>query len=219
MKAMILAAGLGKRFAPITDTLPKPLIKVKGRCLIDYHIERIAQAGIGQVIINIYHLGDMIRNHVSSSDNYGMQIIYSDERPELLNTGGGIVNALPLLGDDNFVVINADVFTDYAIQNVTLERQAHLILVDNPNHGHGDFYLQDRQVRLSGDRMLTFSGISYYTPSFFEDLKEKRFSLVDALRTKINESAVSGEYYAGLWTDVGTQERLIELEKHLSNRQ
>ena len=145
--------------------------------------------------------------------------VYTDEGEQLLNTGGGIVNALPHLSDDCFVVINADVFTDYTIESMSLSnRSAHLIMVDNPSYySNGDFYLDKTQVRLSGGQSLTFSGISYYTPSFFDQQTATHFSLVDLLKRKITQGLVSGTHYHGMWIDIGTVQRLTRLQQSYEN--
>jgi MurNAc alpha-1-phosphate uridylyltransferase len=220
MKAMILAAGRGERLRPHTDITPKPLIQVGRHRLIEYHLLNLARAGIGDVVINISWLADQIRDALGDGSNYSLNIIYSDEGEEALETAGGIINAMPHLGDSPFIVINGDIWCDYdlsALTNRKLEHEAHLVLVKNPEHNpNGDFALDNGLIKNSGDDMLTFSGIGLYKPSFFEGIKPGKKALAPILRKKSEENKVSGEIYNGEWVDIGTIERLAQLRSYLS---
>lgn len=215
MKAMILAAGRGERMRPLTDTLPKPLVTVNDKPLIAYHIERLVAAGIVDIIINHAHLGEKIEAALGDGAQWGANIIYSPEPEGGLETAGGIVQALPLLGDKPFIVVNGDVWTDYdfsLLASLTLnECLAHLVLVDNPeHHPTGDFYLSSQaKVEEQGDsEALTFSGISVLHPHLFNGVSAGRSRLAPLFREAMLQHKVSGEYYAGDWRDIGTLERL-----------
>ncbi len=215
MKAMILAAGRGERMRPLTDHTPKPLLRVGGKALIEYHLEALCRAGIKDVVINTAHLSGKLREALGDGRRYGVDIRYSDEGEQALETGGGIVNALPLLGDAPFLVINGDVWCDYPIGIHALEGNdlAHVVLVDNPPHNpRGDFALRDGRLLTEGRPMLTFSGIGYYHPKLFEDRSPGRFSLAPLLRRAAERGLVSAEHYRGHWNDVGTIERLKALD-------
>ncbi|MGB0893725.1 MAG: N-acetylmuramate alpha-1-phosphate uridylyltransferase MurU [Parashewanella sp.] len=223
MKAMILAAGRGERFRPITDSLPKPLIPVNGKPLIEYHIERLAGIGIDQIIINTAWLGEMLPKTLGDGSRWNIELIYSHET-QALETGGGIKNALPLLGESPFFVINADIYID-ALPKSTLhielnsDRLVHLWMVDNPDHNPlGDFGLKNQNVTLQATNKLTFSGMGVYHPSLFKDAAEGPFALAELLKFAINKQQVTGEKHVGLWSDVGTIERLTLLEKKLKLR-
>ena len=211
MKAMILAAGRGMRMRPLTDNIPKALIEVNGVRLIERHLINIREAGIVEVVVNLGHLGRMIQETIKDGSAYGVHITYSDEGANILETGGGIIKALPLLGDDPFFVVNTDVYTDYKIHPVTLKApiKAHLVMVDNPEHNRGgDFALTDDILNNHAKTKLTFSGMGYYTPALFNGLPLLRQPLVDILKPAIEQSLISGEHYRGEWIDVGTMERL-----------
>lgn len=217
MKAMILAAGRGERMRPLTDKLPKPLLEVADRSLIEYHLYGLAAAGFDEVVINHAHLGQLIEKKLGDGQRYGMRIRYSPEA-EALETGGGIYNALPLLGTEPFLVVNGDIWCDYPFaQLVGIEvTAAHLVLVNNPFHNHeGDFGLQDGMVTVAGDNRLTFSGIGVYHPRLFESCEGGAFPLAPLLKTAMDEGRVSGEHYTGRWVDVGTPERLAQLDQEL----
>ena len=217
MKAMILAAGRGERMRPLTDHTPKPLLQVGGRRLIEYHIDNLVAAGITDLVINHAHLGDQIETFLGDGSRYGACIHYSVEQ-EALETGGGIFNALPLLGASPFVVVNGDVWCDYPFQDLphTLDGLAHLVLVDNPtHHPAGDFCLDGEQVKEMGEARLTFSGISVLSPALFEGCSPGAFPLAPLLRQAMVENKVSGECYRGEWWDVGTPERLQALDYQL----
>lgn len=214
--AMILAAGRGERMRPLTDRTPKPLLPVRGKPLIERHLERLAEAGIVRVVINLAWLGSMIRDALGNGSRFGVRIDYSDEAPQALETGGGIFRALPLLGGGAFLVVNGDVFSDYPFAEAWLPagRDAHLILVPNPpQHPHGDFGLErglavpDAQVR------YTFSGIAAYRPEFFAGCTGGAFTLKPLLIRAMAKGRCSAEVYRGSWQDVGTEERLHALNE------
>ncbi len=229
MIAMLLAAGRGVRMRPLTDHTPKPLLQAGGKPLIVWHIENLARAGIRDIVINHAHLGMQIENTLGDGSRYGVHIHYSPENP-VLETAGGIANALPLLGDAAFAVINSDIYCDYNFTQLpqraaALEERgdmAHLILVNNPpQHPNGDFSLQAGRIitneRLTtDDSKLTFSGIGIYQPSLFASIPRGIIApLAPLLRAQIAHNKVSGEHYTGRWVDVGTPQRLQELDKLL----
>lgn len=221
MKAMILAAGRGERMRPLTDRVPKPLLRVGGRCLIEYHIASLVRAGIHEVVINLGHLGEKIEDFLQDGRRYGIAIRYSREEERVLDTGGGILHALPLLGPEPFVVINGDIFTDFPFERLSMRPDglAHLVLVANPSHHpRGDFALVGGQVREGGAPQLTFSGVGVYRPELFADRSAGVFPLAPLLRHAIAKKQVSGERYEGVWRDIGTPQRLAELESCLEGR-
>ncbi|MDD5405068.1 MAG: nucleotidyltransferase family protein [Sulfuricella sp.] len=219
MKAMILAAGRGERMRPLTDTIPKPLLQVGGKPLIVWHVENLARAGIRDIIINHAHLGARIEAFLGDGSQLGARIHYSPE-PEALETAGGIANALPMLGNAPFVVVNGDVFCDFdfsRLNGVAKNYAAYLVLVDNPpQHQEGDFALEGETVRSQGSVMLTFSGIGVYRPEFFAAIaRGSRARLAPLLRAAMDHGTVGGMHYTGRWVDVGTPQRLIELNQEL----
>jgi len=218
MKAMILAAGRGDRLRPLTDTIPKPLIRVAGKSLIEYHLQNLAAAGFREIVINTAWLAEMIHQQLGDGSNYAVNIQYSDEGTAL-ETAGGIINALPLLGNEPFLVVNGDICCDFdfsTLPELEPQTQAHLVLVNNPEHNPaGDFALQDNLVINKGDPMYTFSGIGIYTAAFFAEQKTGALPLAPVIRNKCEAGLVSGQYYNGLWTDVGSIERLQALETQL----
>lgn len=222
MKAMILAAGKGERMRPLTLHTPKPLVPVAGQPLIEYHLRALAAAGITQVVINHAWLGQQIEYHLGDGSRYGLSIRYSAE-DEPLETGGGIFKALPLLGDAPFVLVNGDVWSDYDLGrlNRPIEGLAHVVLVNNPGHNdRGDFRLQGGQV-VDGDQApgtLTFSGISIIDPALFAGCQPGAFKLAPLLREAMAQGKVSGEHHPGHWVDVGTLERLAEVERLIGER-
>jgi MurNAc alpha-1-phosphate uridylyltransferase len=220
MKAMILAAGRGERLRPHTDITPKPLIQIGKHRLIEYHLLNLAKAGVEDVVINISWLADQIRETLGDGDKYSLNIAYSDEGGEALETAGGIINALPLLGEEAFIVINGDIWCDYDLSrlvNRQMEHEAHLVLVDNPEHNtEGDFALEHGLIKNSGDSKLTYSGIGLYTRRFFAETDPGKKALAPILRKKSELNKVSGEYYVGQWVDIGTIERLAQLRSYLS---
>lgn len=234
-KAMILAAGRGERMRPLTDSRPKPLLIVGGHMLIEYQINRLAQAGFTEIVINHAYLGEMIASMLGNGERYGVHIVYSPEL-EVLETAGGIANALPLLTDHDlnrpFLAVNADVYCelDYArllpvlsdiMQHGNTDRLAHLVLVDNPvHHAAGDFVLNNGTVGLAGEKQLTFSGIGIYHPVLFSDVVPGQpVKLAPVLRAAIAEKRVTGEYFSGVWEDIGTPARLEQLDRQLTEQQ
>ena len=221
MKAMILASGLGTRMRPLTDKTPKPLLQVGGIPLIVWHIERLAHDGFTDIVINIAHLGYQISEALGDGSEWGVKITYSDEQVEgALESAGGIVKALPLLGDDTFLVLNGDIWTDYDFQDhrkLPKGILAHLVLVPNPEHNpEGDFALDGNRV--IDNKQYTFSGIGYYSPNLFEGVPYGKSALAPLLRTAMKEGKVTGELYEGEWLDIGTPERLDLLNVQLMNR-
>ena len=222
MKAMILAAGKGERMRPLTEHTPKPLLKVGGRPLIEHHIYRLADAGYRVMVVNVSHLGDQIVDFCGDGARWGVDIVISPEG-EPLETAGGIINALPLLGDDPFLVVNGDVWTDFPFARLAGtalagSAGAHLVLVDNPpHHPGGDFRLDDCEVLelAEGEVGLTYSGVGIYTPAFFDGVPPGKSPLRPLLGRAIEARLLTGEHYRGDWTDVGTPERLEELDARL----
>jgi MurNAc alpha-1-phosphate uridylyltransferase len=221
MKAMVLAAGRGERMRPLTDREPKPLLRVGGQRLIEYHLGRLASGGFRDVVINTAWLGDMIETVLGGGERYGLSITYSHERPEALETGGGIFNALPLLGAAPFLLVNGDVWTD--IDFGALRRApprgslAHLVLVPNPpQHMRGDFRLEQGQVEEGEGTRYTYSGIGIYTPEFFAGCTPGKYPLLPLLRRAIGQRALTGELHEGHWYDIGTIERLNALDSQLT---
>lgn len=215
---MILAAGRGERMRPLTNTTPKSLLQVGGQTLIVYHILALREAGIDEIVINHAWLGELITDYLGDGDQYGVQIHYSDESGGALETAGGIVKALPLLGEAPFVVVNADIFTDYAYQNLPQRPDglAHLVMVDNPpQHPDGDFVLSAGRLRAAAGPRLTFSGIGLYEPKLFADCQPGLLPLAPLLRAAMARNEVSGEHYRGQWQDIGTPARLAELNASL----
>lgn len=219
MKAMILAAGRGERMRPLTDHAPKPLLLVGGKPLIVWHIERLAKAGFKEILINHAHLGSQIESMLKDGSDWGVNIQYSPEA-SALETAGGIANALPLLGRDPFLVVNGDVFTEIDFAHIALNPQylAHLVMVDNPpQHPQGDFALIGDRLMVDGVSKLTFSGVGVYHPDLFVTVKPgEAAKLAPLLKEAMNKGLVTGQYYQGLWHDIGTPERLDALDKQLS---
>ena len=216
MKAMILAAGKGERLRPLTLHTPKPLIRAGGVPLIEYHLRALAAAGFTDIVINHAWLGQQIEDHLGDGSRFGVSIQYSPEG-EPLETGGGIFKALPLLGDGPFAVVNGDIWTDYDFGALRqpLTGLAHLVLVDNPaHHTSGDFSLNGEHVQdgLPGADTLTYSGIAVLDPELFKGCAAGAFKLAPLLRKAIAAGQVTGERLQGHWVDVGTHERLAEVE-------
>jgi MurNAc alpha-1-phosphate uridylyltransferase len=213
---MILAAGRGERLRPLTEAIPKALVEVQGRSLLERHLDRLAEAGIETVVINLGWLGEQIVARVGSGHEYGLTVIYSPEGDDILETGGGIHRALPLLGNEAFLVVNADVYTDMPVPSVTVAEEdvAHLFLVPTPQYkAHGDFDLREGRVIVNENPGLTFSGVALYDPRFFSECEPGRFPLAPMLKQAANAGSVGGSIYEGLWEDVGTPERLAELNR------
>jgi len=221
MKAMILAAGHGTRMKPLTDHTPKPLLKVGDKPLIVWHIEKLKQAGFKDIIINIAWLGDQIPKALGDGSQFGINLQYSDEQKDgALETAGGIIKALPFFDDKPFLVVNGDVWCDYPLTNInplTDNKTAHLILVNNPEHNSdGDFSLNNTVVTTEGKNKHTFSGIGYYHPDLFKDFSQGKRPLAPLLREAMDNGKVTGEYFKGDWRDIGTPERLKELDQFLN---
>jgi N-acetyl-alpha-D-muramate 1-phosphate uridylyltransferase len=220
MKAMILAAGRGERLRPQTDVTPKPLIRVGKHRLIEYHLHNLAAAGVTDVVINISWLRNQIRDTLGDGDKYGLNIHYSDEGDQALETAGGIINALPLLGDEPFMLINGDIWSDFdlgSLLTAPITTQAHLVLVNNPaHHRKGDFALQDALLRRQGEPRYTYSGIGIYSPALFDAVGPGVSALGPILRQKSEQDLISGVLYHGRWLDIGTSERLHKLREILS---
>jgi len=211
MKAMILAAGRGERLRPLTDATPKPLLEVRGKPLIVHHLEALSRAGFTEIVINLSWLGDQVRDLLGDGSGFNLSIEYSEE-PEALETAGGIQQALALLGE-RFIVVNADIFTDYDFARLQrIDSIAHLVLVENPpHHAHGDFTLNESTVGADGSPRYTFSGISQYHHSFFEGLIPGKQALAPLLFAAAAKQQVTGELFQGSWTDIGSRDRLESL--------
>lgn len=211
MKVMLLAAGRGERMRPLTDTVPKPLLSVGGKSLIEHQLEKLVAAGLTDIVINHAYLGEQIVEKLGDGSAYGATIEYSAES-KILGTAGGIVNALPLLGTEPFLVVNSDVWTDFPFQIIdkSLQGLAHLVLVANPaHHPTGDFHLQNNIVSQALEPKLTFSGVGVYHPDLFSlSINEPIFGLAPFLLEAMRMQQVTGEFYQGIWVDVGTPERL-----------
>lgn len=201
---------------PLTDSTPKPLLEVKGKPLIIHHIERLVFAGIKTIVINTGHLGGQIHERLGTGESFGVSIKYSDEGDELLETAGGVVKALPLLGNAPFIVTNADILTDfdYSFFPDQLGSDGHLLMVDNPEHNtDGDFALEKTLLRNEGQHRLTYSGIGLFSPLFFKDCVPGRRPLAPLLRQSAQAGKLTGQHYKGFWRDIGTPERLDEANK------
>jgi len=217
MHAMILAAGRGKRMRPLTDHTPKPLLEAGGKPLIVYHIERLVAASIEKIVINHAHLGHLIEAALGDGSRWGARILYSPEE-SALETGGGICQALPLLGPAPFLVVNGDIWTDIPFGRLHLAQGllAHLVLVDNPPHNPGgDFALRDGFLSEQGSHRYTYSGVGVYHPGLFRDCPPGAFPLAPVLRSAMGQALVSGEHHGGRWIDVGTPDRLQALDRML----
>ena len=221
MQALILAAGDGKRMRPLTEHTPKPLLEVAGKALIEHLLERLRGAGITEIVVNHARLGQLIEARLGDGARYGVAIRYSEEGDRPLETGGGVFAALPLLGSSPFLVVNADLWCDFPLASLPAAPPglAHLVLVDNPpHHRAGDFALREGRVRLQGEPRYTFSGIGVYRHELFTECRGGAFPLAPLLREAAAENLLSGEHYAGFWMDVGTPQRLAELERILRRR-
>ncbi len=222
MKAMVLAAGHGERMRPLTAHTPKPLLQVGGRSLIEYHLEALFIAGFREIVVNHGRLGEQIEERLGNGDRYGLRIHYSSEGESPLETGGGIFQVLPWLGTEPFLVVNSDVWTDYPYrklcQRLGPTDLAHLVLVDNPDHHpSGDFALTKERVRMGGSDCLTFAGFGVYRPELFTGCQPGRFPLAPLLRSAMTDDRVSGEYWSGQWLDVGTPQRLAQLQQMVTS--
>ncbi len=226
MRAMILAAGLGKRMRPLTDDTPKPLLKAGDKTLIEHQIDRLVAGGVSGAVINHFYLGGMIEQALGDGSRYGLELSYSREAI-LLDTAGGIIKSLPMLKDDCFIVVNSDVWTDFDFS--TLEpvdgetRLAHLVLVDNAeHHPGGDFHLNAEGLVRNGEgsdgNSLTFSGISVMHKNLFKGFPIQPRSVVPLLQEAMRKDQVSGEHFRGTWIDVGTPERLADVTTKLASK-
>lgn len=226
---MILAAGRGERMRPLTDHTPKPLLPVGGKPIIVWHIEQLAKAGITELVINHAHLGQQIEDALGDGSRFGTHIRFSPEA-SALETAGGIANALPLLGDEPFAVINGDVFCDYdfsrlpalAAELLASGDDAHLVMVDNPEqHPNGDFHLHGGRLVPAGESpKLTFSGIGVYRTELFAHIARGSVApLGPLLRERIAAGRIGGEHHRGWWVDVGTPQRLAELDSRIRSQQ
>lgn len=220
---MILAAGRGERLRPLTDNIPKPLVRVGDHALIEWHIQRLVSAQVTQIVINLSHLGDQIQSCLGNGERYGAQLTYSLEPEPALETAGGIIQALAALGSEPFIVVNGDIWTDYPFSRLALaapiKALAHLVMVDNPeHHPQGDFVLHAGKL-LANDHepRLTYSGIAVYRPEFFADCKPGRQALAPLLKQHMSAGKVTGEYYQGQWHDIGTIERLQSIRELVSD--
>lgn len=223
MKAMILAAGRGERLRPLTDQTPKPLIQAGPKRLIEYLIDKLVAAGFDDLVINYAHLGQQFPQTLGDGSRYGARIQYSPEQHGGLETAGGIINALPLLGSEPFLVVNGDIWTDFdfaALNDFELAADAvcHLVLVDNPPHNPGGDFGLDTNDRLtsSANEKWTFSGIGIYRPDMFAGLSTAKRALKPLFDKAIAAGRISGQLYHGDWSDIGTIERLQDLEQQLS---
>jgi MurNAc alpha-1-phosphate uridylyltransferase len=211
---MILAAGRGERLRPLTDTTPKPLLRVRGQPLIERHVLGLARAGMERIVINLAWLGSQIRDYLGDGTRYGVSITYSEEHPRALETAGGIFRALPRLAPGPFAVVNGDVYTDFPFETLTLalDRDAHLVLAPNPpQHPEGDFGLEQGMAMPAAARRYTFSGIAVYRAAFFADCSDGVFPLKPLLVRSMAAKRCSAELYSGVWEDVGTLQRLQAL--------
>ncbi len=206
---------------PLTDHCPKPLLKVGGQALIEYHLQRVHRAGIREVVINLSYLGAQIQTALGDGSAYGLKIDYSNEGDRALETAGGIKNALPLLGSEPFLVINGDIWCDAALPSTLAGgKLAHLVMVDNPAHNpEGDFYLHDALLHSepNGGQKLTFSGIGLYHPKLFQPLPTGSAPLAPLLRNAMQHNQISGQHHQGEWLDIGTPERLHDLDQRLQS--
>jgi MurNAc alpha-1-phosphate uridylyltransferase len=233
MKAFILAAGRGERMRPLTDHTPKPLLVAGGKPLVVWHLERLAAAGFREIIINHAHLGSLIEQTLGDGSQWGVHIQYSPEPPGALETAGGIATALPRLGDKPFLVVNGDVYCDinFSRFSALTVTDAHLVMVENPvHHTGGDFSLlpspasgggaggesPQRVIYANGEQTFTYAGIGVFSPSFFADVKAGTvMKLRPLLDAAIAAGTLTGERFAGRWVDVGTPQRLAELDQEL----
>ena len=217
--ALIFAAGRGERMRPLSDATPKPLLRVGGKRLIEWHLETLAAAGVRNVVINTSHLADQFPAALGDGSRWNLRIAWSYEGPEPLETGGGMLRALPLLGAEAFIAVNGDIRTDFDFSTLPQDPDglAHLVLIDNPpHHAAGDFALRDGRVVDDGGERLTFAGIGVYRPELLAAHAHGRFSIVPLLRAAMRARRVSGRHFRGDWSDVGTPERLAELNRGLS---
>lgn len=210
MRGMILAAGRGLRMGALTEHIPKPLLRIKNHYLIEYAIEALTKIGIKEIVINVSYQGEQIKTMLGNGDRYHARFYYSEEE-SALETGGGIVKALPMLGNHPFIVLSADVICDYPLAQLRQhpKRLAHLVLVKNPDFlPHGDFSIVGEEVCFKNGQTFTYANIGVYHPSFFNECKLKRFRLADLLKKSIEKKLVTGEFYEGVWHNLGTPKDL-----------
>jgi MurNAc alpha-1-phosphate uridylyltransferase len=210
MRAMILAAGRGARMGALTDNTPKPLLKVGGAYLIEYSLLALAKTGIKDIVINISYHRDQIKAALGDGRNYGVNIMYSEE-PEALETGGGIFQALPLLGTEPFIVVSGDIVTDYPFANLptTPVGLAHLIMVENPDfHTQGDFSIRGSQICLPQEKTYTYGNIGLFRPELFAGCVAGKFRVAELFKHAIPQNQITGELYSGFWRNIGTAEQL-----------
>ena len=218
MKAIILAAGKGERFGDITKTLPKPLIKLGDITLIEHNILLLKEYGFNDLVINVSHLSDMIIDYLGNGKKYNVNIKYSIEKPEPYETGGGIQNALHLLGDSPFLVINADIYTNCNLSNISIKQNdlASIVMVKNPEHHiDGDFSLINGRIILANKNTMTYSGIGIYNPLIFSGIKSKKYKLSEILLKNIIKNKISGSEHTDIWFDVGDVKKLKNVNKLL----
>ena len=216
MKAMILAAGRGERMRPLTDEIPKPLLEVHGKTLVEYRLESLRAAGIHECVINLSYKAKQIEDYLGDGNRWDMSIQYSHEGDDPLESAGGIIQALPLLGENPFVLTNADIWTDFNFQNLPakLTDLAHLIMVNNPeHHPNGDFSLKNGTLRSTGTDRLTYSGIGIYSPLLFKNYAPGKQALKPILLQAMKQNQITGQHYSGTWFDIGTPERLEQLNQ------
>lgn len=218
MRAIILAAGRGTRMRPLSDETPKPLLTVGSKPLITYHLEKFAEVGIREIIINVGHLAAQFETVLGNGQRFGVDIEYSYENP-VLETGGGIAKVLPKLGPDPFVAVSGDIFTDFPFERLKIlpEQLAHLVLVDNPpHHTKGDYtLLEGKYIAESGGALMNFAGMGVYRPELFSECPKDAFKLPDLFKKYFIHKQITGEYYKGLWYNIGTPEQLAELDNRL----
>ena len=218
MRAMVLAAGRGERMGALTRDCPKPLLRAGGKALIDYTLEALARAGVREVVVNHAYLGEQVVAHVADGARFGLSVVYSPEPDGALETGGGVMQALPLLGPEPFIAVNADVFSDFDFRRLPTAPKclAHLVLVPNPpHHADGDFALEHGQANEHGMPRHTFSGIGIYRPELWQRRSGGRFPLGPLLRETMSSGGVTGQLHNGIWNDIGTPERLDSLDASL----
>ena len=219
--AMILAAGRGERLRPLTDCTPKPLFTLGNQTLLDHHLSHLSQAGFQRVIINHAYLGWKIKHYIKKTNAHNLEIIFSPEPPGALETGGGIVNALHLLGNEPFITLNGDIFCDYDLSTLKLPQDslAHVILVEKPIYRTiGDYGLSAENFLNNSHKDYIFSGITVYHPSFFKQAIHGRYSVTPLMRQITESSGVTGEIYNGVWFDIGSLDQLRLAEQHLPNQ-
>lgn len=220
-RALIFAAGRGERMRPLTDTTPKPLLTVGGKPLIVHHLEKLVRAGVREVVVNTSQLAEQFPAALDDGSRWGLHIRYSYEGPEPLETGGGMLRALPLLGEDPFIAVNGDIWTDFDFSTLPQNPQglAHLVMVDNPTqHPGGDFVLRDGLLHDEPTPRLTFAGIGVYRPELLAEHALGKFSVVPILRAAMRAGRVSGAHHRGAWFDIGTPQRLAELDQLLRTK-